>query len=169
VLFSHGSQFGMRGGRLMIVGRMCQTPFIIFSNSAAVSMSILPTRTGAPFGPSPKIETHRFAGNRLSNRMNTHEGRCAFRNSGAAGVSSASAFAVQCWMSSVGCFPPMRLEHRTSNAQHRTSKAEKKKAGEGNRTLVCSLGSYRSTIELHPRDSFDFEADNNRLPERVQI
>jgi hypothetical protein len=25
------------------------------------------------------------------------------------------------------------------------------KAGEGNRTLVCSLGSYRSTIELHPR------------------
>ena len=25
-------------------------------------------------------------------------------------------------------------------------------AGEGNRTLVCSLGSYRSTIELHPRE-----------------
>src|SRR5690242_12373701 len=24
-------------------------------------------------------------------------------------------------------------------------------AGEGNRTLVCSLGSCRSTIELHPR------------------
>lgn|GEM_PF-6261720 len=23
-------------------------------------------------------------------------------------------------------------------------------AGEGDRTLVCSLGSYRSTIELHP-------------------
>ena len=26
-------------------------------------------------------------------------------------------------------------------------------AGEGNRTLVCSLGSCRSTIELHPRDN----------------
>jgi hypothetical protein len=25
------------------------------------------------------------------------------------------------------------------------------KAGEGNRTPVCSLGSCRSTIELHPR------------------
>ncbi len=25
------------------------------------------------------------------------------------------------------------------------------RAGEGNRTPVCSLGSYRSTIELHPR------------------
>lgn len=28
------------------------------------------------------------------------------------------------------------------------------KAGEGNRTLVCSLGSYRSTIELHPQRIF---------------
>src|SRR5882762_8523936 len=28
-------------------------------------------------------------------------------------------------------------------------------AGEGNRTLVLSLGSFRSTIELHPR-SIDF-------------
>ena len=27
-------------------------------------------------------------------------------------------------------------------------------AGEGNRTLVCSLGSCRSTIELHPRRGF---------------
>jgi hypothetical protein len=26
-------------------------------------------------------------------------------------------------------------------------------AGEGNRTLVCSLGSYRSTIELHPHNA----------------
>ena len=25
-------------------------------------------------------------------------------------------------------------------------------AGEGNRTLVCSLGSCRSAIELHPRE-----------------
>jgi hypothetical protein len=40
----------------MIVGRLCQTPFINFSNSAAVSMSILPTGNGAPFGPSPKIK-----------------------------------------------------------------------------------------------------------------
>ena len=27
-------------------------------------------------------------------------------------------------------------------------------AGEGNRTLVCSLGSCRSTIELRPRGAF---------------
>src|SRR5207249_7202415 len=43
-------------------------------------------------------------------------------------------------------------------------------AGEGNRTLVCSLGSCRSTIELHPRRNFRFSiADDNRLPERIQI
>ena len=30
-----------------------------------------------------------------------------------------------------------------------------KRAGEGNRTLVSSLGSWRSTIELHPRRIFD--------------
>src|SRR5688500_3450775 len=29
-------------------------------------------------------------------------------------------------------------------------------AGEGNRTLVCSLGSCRSTIELHPRRVADY-------------
>src|SRR5436190_17899181 len=29
-------------------------------------------------------------------------------------------------------------------------------AGEGNRTPVCSLGSCRSTIELHPRQNFRF-------------
>src|ERR1700750_1139385 len=29
--------------------------------------------------------------------------------------------------------------------------SSKNGAGEGNRTLVCSLGSCRSTIELHPR------------------
>jgi hypothetical protein len=29
-----------------------------------------------------------------------------------------------------------------------------KRAGEGNRTLVSSLGSWRSTIELHPRKEF---------------
>src|SRR5438874_13705775 len=33
----------------------------------------------------------------------------------------------------------------------------KEKAGEGNRTPVCSLGSCRSAIELHPRSEiFDF-------------
>ncbi len=31
-----------------------------------------------------------------------------------------------------------------------------KKAGEGNRTPVCSLGSCRSAIELHPRCGFRF-------------
>lgn len=32
----------------------------------------------------------------------------------------------------------------------------KGKAGEGNRTLVSSLGSWRSTIELHPHSVADF-------------
>src|SRR5947208_10248886 len=33
----------------------------------------------------------------------------------------------------------------------------REKAGEGNRTPVCSLGSCRSAIELHPRsETFDF-------------
>lgn len=39
-------------------------------------------------------------------------------------------------------------------------------AGEGNRTLVCSLGSYRSTIELHPRQGLyymHFAAERNHL------
>ena len=34
----------------------------------------------------------------------------------------------------------------------RDSIASKGPAGEGNRTLVSSLGSWRSTIELHPRN-----------------
>ena len=32
-------------------------------------------------------------------------------------------------------------------------------AGEGNRTLVVSLGSFCSTIELHPRSRIDSTAD----------
>ena len=37
------------------------------------------------------------------------------------------------------------------NGCHRTLNSDKRVgAGEGNRTLVCSLGSYRSTIKLHP-------------------
>jgi hypothetical protein len=42
-------------------------------------------------------------------------------------------------------------------------------AGEGNRTLVCSLGSYRSTIELHPRIVRSAKAGGagySSLPER---
>ena len=34
--------------------------------------------------------------------------------------------------------------------------ANKYGAGEGNRTLVCSLGSCRSTIELHPRILYQY-------------
>ncbi|VXA82107.1 hypothetical protein AERO8C_120513 [Aeromonas veronii] len=37
-------------------------------------------------------------------------------------------------------------------------------AGDGNRTHVCSLGSYRSTIELHPRQGsyyMHFAAERN--------
>ena len=33
-------------------------------------------------------------------------------------------------------------------------------AGEGNRTLVLSLGSFRSTIELHPQSMFYFIPNN---------
>jgi methylphosphotriester-DNA--protein-cysteine methyltransferase len=39
---------------------------------------------------------------------------------------------------------------------HVIYEGEKRKAGEGNRTPVCSLGSCRSTIELHPRADFRF-------------
>ncbi|VXA78165.1 hypothetical protein AERO9A_230046 [Aeromonas salmonicida] len=42
--------------------------------------------------------------------------------------------------------------------------ASKFGAGDGNRTHVCSLGSYRSTIELHPRQGLyymHFAAERN--------
>ncbi len=40
------------------------------------------------------------------------------------------------------------------------------KAGEGNRTLVCSLEGCRSTIELHPRSVFQtWSAKNVKLQE----
>ena len=43
--------------------------------------------------------------------------------------------------------------------------APEKRAGEGNRTLVCSLGSCRSTIELHPQrwgDLLTTESDSSK-------
>src|SRR5438552_19022703 len=40
------------------------------------------------------------------------------------------------------------FREQAPNAEH---PIKKKSAGEGNRTPVCSLGSCRSTIELHPR------------------
>src|SRR5947209_2063389 len=43
-----------------------------------------------------------------------------------------------------------------------------KSAGEGNRTLVCSLGSCRSTIELHPHADFRFSIDDFRFASRQQ-
>jgi hypothetical protein len=54
-----------------------------------------------------------------------------------------------------GCFG--QRKRRTPNVQHRTPNAERRKerAGEGNRTLVSSLGSWRSAIELHPRKKVD--------------
>ena len=39
----------------------------------------------------------------------------------------------------------------------------REKAGEGNRTPVCSLGSCRSTIELHPQKDFRFSIVEGRL------
>ena len=42
-------------------------------------------------------------------------------------------------------------------------------AGEGNRTLVCSLGSCRSTIELHPRrPGFYSVQDADAIPRIVE-
>src|SRR4030095_8820852 len=41
-----------------------------------------------------------------------------------------------------------------------------RKAGEGNRTLVCSLGSCRSTIELHPQRNFRFSIADVRFASR---
>src|SRR3954453_19484078 len=42
----------------------------------------------------------------------------------------------------------------------------REKAGEGNRTPVCSLGSCRSTIELHPRRDFRFSIAEVRFATR---
>src|SRR5437762_2844758 len=44
-----------------------------------------------------------------------------------------------------------------------------KRAGEGNRTPVCSLGSCRSTIELHPRKNFRFSIADLRFESRLAI
>ena len=41
-------------------------------------------------------------------------------------------------------------------------------AGEGNRTPVCSLGSCRSTIELHPRRDFRFSIADSRFASSEQ-
>src|SRR5580704_3066765 len=52
-------------------------------------------------------------------------------------------------------FKPLRLAFPFAYEKGKTSNAEypikRQSAGEGNRTPVCSLGSCRSTIELHPR------------------
>jgi hypothetical protein len=41
-------------------------------------------------------------------------------------------------------------------------------AGEGNRTLVSSLGSWRSTIELHPQTrAFRFNSDYRLATDRI--
>ncbi len=40
---------------------------------------------------------------------------------------------------------------RSMKFMHKRTCAARNGAGEGNRTLVCSLGSCRSTIELHPQ------------------
>ena len=42
------------------------------------------------------------------------------------------------------------------------------KADEGNRTLVCSLGSCRSTIELHPQMIFKSTSIIAKIVERVK-
>ncbi len=44
------------------------------------------------------------------------------------------------------------IEHRAieKGPNFRLGLFQNSGAGEGNRTLVCSLGSCRSTIELHP-------------------
>jgi hypothetical protein len=50
----------------------------------------------------------------------------------------------------LGMDKPVSVE-KAGQAALQPARKEWAKAGEGNRTLVCSLGSYRSTIELHPR------------------
>src|SRR4051812_16795798 len=52
-------------------------------------------------------------------------------------------------------FSPARWHTTLSQLCVATATRPEEKAGEGNRTLVCSLGSYRSTIELHPRPNTD--------------
>src|SRR5215467_4095099 len=43
---------------------------------------------------------------------------------------------------------------------------KRRRAGEGNRTLVCSLGSCRSAIELHPQLNFRFSIADVRFATR---
>ncbi len=59
----------------------------------------------------------------------------------------------------------LHTKHRTPNIERPTSKA-KAGAGEGNRTPVCSLGSCRSTIELHPQWNFRFSIADLRFASR---
>ena len=63
-----------------------------------------------------------------------------------------SEFDIGCSMFSVRCLLLLSSK-KTPNTERPTPNAECRKelAGEGNRTLVSSLGSWRSTIELHPR------------------
>src|SRR5213595_157964 len=67
----------------------------------------------------------------------------------------ASTFDVGCPFTRLSAFAP---REETPNAQNPTANIQlKRRAGEGNRTPVCSLGSCRSAIELHPRsETFDF-------------
>ncbi len=46
--------------------------------------------------------------------------------------------------------------------------AEKLGAGEGNRTLVCSLGSCRSAIELHPQATKKIKVSLSLLPREIK-
>ena len=54
--------------------------------------------------------------------------------------------------------------HVTTRDYRRAEHVErKKKAGEGNRTLVFGLGSRRSTTELHPRKPQQHRVTSTRL------
>jgi hypothetical protein len=67
--------------------------------------------------------------------------------------------------SPIPCRYPNSERSRKVKSQPRRSRRRAIGAGEGNRTLVCSLGSCRSTIELHPRgeaDSSGFRKDASR-------
>ena len=54
--------------------------------------------------------------------------------------------------SSSGLMPANSARAKYGKISDRRPREFLEKAGEGNRTLVCSLGSCRSTIELHPRE-----------------
>src|SRR3954468_21293166 len=85
--------------------------------------------------------------------------KCEYSSSSATLIKSFIGYVRQ----SRSCTFATRRDVRTAECPSRAAQAG---AGEGNRTLVCSLGSCRSTIELHPHRRSDL-AETARSAKRL--